>query len=87
MSGTDDLVFYGTAGGANYPTNRNLYRIVNLPSGKLICSAMTQKNAREIIERLHYMNFNWSEAALSGSAESKRLNAAIEVMKREGLVY
>jgi hypothetical protein len=68
MSGTDELVFYGSAGGADYPTNRNLYRIVNIPSGKLICSAMTQKSAREIIERLPWYEFQ----LVGGMAERLR---------------
>lgn len=86
MSGTDELVIHTTAGGADYPTNRNLYRILNLPSGRLICSAMTQKNARTIIERLHLLNFNWPEVWSECSEESRRLKNEVEAMRREGIV-
>jgi hypothetical protein len=87
MSGTDELVFHTTVGGADYPANRNLYEILNLPSGKLVCRAMTEKNARIIIENLHTMNFNWSEVWLEGSKESQRLRDEIELLKNQKIVY
>jgi hypothetical protein len=86
MSGTDELVVHATAGGPGYPTNKNLYRILNLPWGRFICSAMTQKNARTVIERLHSMNFNWSEVGAQGSEESQRLKNEVEAMRREGII-
>ncbi len=88
MSGTDELVFYSVnAPWPEFPINRSFYRIVHVPSEKILCVAMTLPAARDVIERFHFLGFNWKEAFEQGTSENDRLLRVLNTLANDKLIF